>query len=86
MKAVRLSEVEEERDFGGKAVQLGVAIRAGLPVPDGAALAVQLVAAAATSDERAIAELTAVHASFESPLAVRSSVVGEDSAEASFAG
>ena len=86
MRARRLSEVEEEQDFGGKAVQLGAAIRAGLPVPEGVAVAVRFVDAVVTDDERAIAELAAVHASFEGVLAVRSSAVGEDSAKASFAG
>jgi pyruvate, water dikinase len=86
VRVLRLSEVEEERDFGGKAMQLGTALRAGLPVPEGVALAVRFVEAAAAQNKRAIAELAALHASFEGPLAVRSSVVGEDSAEASFAG
>ena len=86
MNVLRLSEVQEEQDFGGKAVQLGAAIRMGLPVPEGVALAVCFVEAAAAQDKRAIVELAALHASFEGPLAVRSSVVGEDSAEASFAG
>jgi phosphoenolpyruvate synthase/pyruvate phosphate dikinase len=35
VNAVPLADARDERAFGGKAVQLGVALRAGLPVPDG---------------------------------------------------
>ena len=38
MIAVALSEAHEVHRFGGKAVQLGAALRAGLPVPNGFAL------------------------------------------------
>jgi pyruvate,water dikinase len=61
--------------YGGKAAQLATAVRAGLPVPHGVALSVDLVEAL----ERAWALVQA-------PLAVRSSAVGEDSEAASFAG
>jgi pyruvate,water dikinase len=86
MTAVRLVEARDERIFGGKAVQLGAGIRAGLPVPDGFALAAGLVEALARGDEAARAQLAALCAGLSGPLAVRSSAVGEDSAGASFAG
>lgn len=72
--------------FGGKAAQLGAAVRAGLPVPPGIALSVELVAALAVGDSDASEVLGEVRAAVDGPLAVRSSCVGEDSAGASFAG
>ena len=83
---VPLAEARAESQFGGKAVQLGAAIRAGLPVPEGVALPADLVATVAGGEAAAVAELSAVRDSFHDPLAVRSSCVGEDSAAASFAG
>ncbi len=38
MIAVQLAEARDESTFGGKAVQLGAAVRAGLPVPAGKVL------------------------------------------------
>jgi len=67
-------------------VQLGAAIRAGLPVPEGVALPARLVAAVGADERAAVAELSDVRDSLTGPLAVRSSCVGEDSAEVSFAG
>lgn len=84
--AVPLAAARDAQAFGGKAVQLGASIRAGLPVPDGCALAAELVEAVAQGDEAARAQLAAISARLTGPLAVRSSAVGEDSAAASFAG
>ena len=84
--AVPLAEAREESEFGGKAVQLGAAIRARLPVPPGVALGTEVVAATAAGDPTATAVLSNLRKSIEGPLAVRSSCVGEDSAVASFAG
>lgn len=77
---VALIAAEDPSIYGGKAVQLGTALRAGLPVPDGVALG--------WPDVEAIA---AGHASLDdvvlpSLCSVRSSAVDEDSADASFAG
>jgi pyruvate,water dikinase len=83
---VPLREAREETEFGGKAVQLGAALRAELPVPPGAALAAGLVDAVAAGDPAATAELATIAPRVAWPVAVRSSAVGEDSAEASFAG
>ncbi len=86
MSIVPLAEAHDEADFGGKAVQLGAALRAGLPVPPGVALAAVLVEAVASGDPAGVAALTAVTALVGGPVAVRSSAIGEDSADASFAG
>lgn len=79
MNIVPLVAAEDPEDYGGKAVQLGAALRAGLPVPDGFALsweAVADVAGGAPLDDM----------DWPVPCAVRSSAIGEDSAGASFAG
>ncbi len=85
-QAVALAEARDEAELGGKAAQLGAAIRAGLPVPEGVALPAALVAAVAAGDDAGAAELAGVRDSVPGPLAARSSCVGEDSAAASFAG
>ena len=72
--------------FGGKAAQLADAARAGLPVPAGVALSVALVNAVARGDPSAAGEIERAASSLHPPLAVRSSAVGEDSDDASFAG
>ena len=77
---VALIAADDPAIYGGKAVQLGTALRAGIPVPDGVALG--------WPDVEAVA---AGHASLDdvtlpSPCSVRSSAVDEDSADASFAG
>jgi len=85
-RLVPLADAAEESAFGGKAVSLGAAIRAGLPVPPGVALGTVMVDRVADGDVAAIeAVLSSPHIPDER-LAVRSSAVGEDSADASFAG
>jgi phosphoenolpyruvate synthase/pyruvate phosphate dikinase len=70
----------DEAVFGGKSASLGELLAAGLPVPPGFAV----------SSEASEADLDEVVARYrdlgEPPVAVRSSAIGEDSAEASFAG
>jgi len=83
---VPLFAVQHEQEFGGKAAQLGTALRAGLPVPDGVALSAAFVEAVGAGDDVALSELDRLHASFDGPVAARSSAVGEDSAQVSFAG
>jgi EmrB/QacA subfamily drug resistance transporter len=74
---VRLDKAESEQQFGGKAASLARALRARLPVPDGFALSWDhddpdaIVAAFRECGER---------------VAMRSSAIGEDSLDASFAG
>ncbi|MEA2462488.1 MAG: pyruvate, water dikinase, partial [Acidobacteriota bacterium] len=77
MTVVRLSEAESEQQFGGKAASLARALRARLPVPDGFAIS--------WDHDDAAAIAAAFHASGER-VAMRSSAVGEDSLDASFAG
>ena len=85
-RLIPLVEASDEAAFGGKAVSLGAALRAGLPVPPGA------VAAARIVDRVAAGEAAVIEMVIESThvpdcrLAVRSSAIGEDSADASFAG
>lgn len=81
MTVVPLVAAEDPEAFGGKAVQLGAALRAGLPVPDGFAVSWHAVETIASSDGADL-ELVA----WPDPCAVRSSAIGEDSGEASFAG
>ena len=70
----------DEALFGGKSASLGELIAAGIPVPPGFALS----SAAAEADlEEAVARYGELG---EGPVAVRSSALGEDGAEASFAG
>ena len=83
---VPLAEARDEALFGAKAVDLGQASRAGLPVPSGVALSGGIVEAVAAGDEAALREVTVAVRGLAFPLAVRSSAVDEDSAEASFAG
>jgi pyruvate,water dikinase len=83
---VPLHDAQDEPAFGGKAVSLCAALRAGLPVPPGAALGASFVDRAAAGDPAATATLFASTHIPEARLAVRSSAVGEDSANASFAG
>jgi pyruvate,water dikinase len=68
----------DEPSFGGKSASLGELLRAGIPVPPGFAIP----AAAMGSDVRA--ELSSLLG--DGPYAVRSSAIGEDSAETTFAG
>lgn len=79
-----LADAADAEIFGGKAAQLALALRAGLPVPADLAVSHQCVETVAGSGEDG--ELVAAAAGLGSALAVRSSAVGEDSAEASFAG
>jgi pyruvate, water dikinase len=85
MSWATLAEATDEAVFGGKAAALAVAVRAGLPVPPGLALAASFVEAVGAGEPVAVAALAALPVP-AGPLAVRSSAVGEDSAGASFAG
>ena len=87
MSPGRLEHDLDPSRFGGKAASLSAALRAGLPVPSGWAIDDTLASALAERDARA-SELCAelLDAAREHALAVRSSAVGEDSTDASFAG
>jgi pyruvate,water dikinase len=81
-----LAEASDTSVFGSKAVGLGQAVRDGLPVPPGVALSGPLVEAVAAADDAAIERVAAAVQPLGGPLAVRSSAVDEDGADASFAG
>jgi pyruvate,water dikinase len=85
-EVVPLDQARDTAVFGSKAVGLGDAARAGLPVPPGVALSGAIVEAVASGEESAIASVAASVRPLPRPLAVRSSAVDEDGAEASFAG
>jgi pyruvate, water dikinase len=83
---VELIDAHDTALFGSKAVGLGQALRDGLPVPPGVALAGDVVDAVASRDEQALREVIESVRPLGGPLAVRSSAVDEDGAAASFAG
>jgi pyruvate,water dikinase len=85
-EVVPLIEARETALFGAKAVGLGQALRDGVPVPDGIALTGAVVDAVASRDEEAIQRVTDAVSGLQGLLAVRSSAVDEDGADASFAG
>jgi Pyruvate phosphate dikinase, AMP/ATP-binding domain/Cyclic nucleotide-binding domain len=83
---VPLADALEHSVYGSKAVSLGEATRGGLPVPPGVALPGAVVDAVASGEDDAIKEVAESVRSLDGPFAVRSSAVGEDGADASFAG
>jgi pyruvate,water dikinase len=85
-RIVSLEKAQDTAIFGSKAVGLGQAMRDGLPVPPGVALSGAIVEAVAAGEDHAIEEVAKWVRPLGGPLAVRSSAVDEDGAEASFAG
>ena len=85
-KVVSLEKADDVAVFGSKAVGLGQAARAGIPLPPGVALPGSVVEAVASGEERAIKKVAKSVRPLRGPLAVRSSAVDEDGAEVSFAG
>ena len=83
---VPLVDARDDAIFGSKAVGLGEAAREGLPLPPGVALSGDVVEAVASGEEAAIEEVERLVRDLAVPLAVRSSAVDEDGADASFAG
>jgi pyruvate,water dikinase len=83
---VPLVEAHDDSIFGSKAVGLGEAAREGLPLPPGVALSGDTVDAVASGEEHAIDQVVDAVRDLPVPLAVRSSAVDEDGADASFAG
>jgi pyruvate, water dikinase len=81
-----LVDALDEAQFGGKAASLARSLRAGLPVPPGFALGTALVDAVHDGHSDAVTNLRAAFTGLAGPCAVRSSAIGEDSEEASFAG
>jgi pyruvate,water dikinase len=85
-EVVPLEDAQDDSRFGAKATGLGAAARSGMRIPPGIALSGSFVDAVAAGHEAAIAELTMAARPLAGPLAVRSSAVDEDGADASFAG
>ena len=83
---VPLASADDHSVYGSKAVSLGEATRGGLPVPPGVALSGPVVDAVASGEGDAINAVAESVRSLAGPFAVRSSAVGEDGADASFAG
>src|SRR3954449_12473429 len=83
---VPLAKADQHDVFGSKAVGLGEATRGGLPVPPGVALSGPIVEAVASGEPKAIKKVAKSVRTLPGPFAVRSSAVGEDGADASFAG
>ncbi len=83
---VPLEGAHDESLFGAKATGLGAAARSGLRIPPGIALSGSIVDLVAAGHEAAVAQLTKAARPLAGPLAVRSSAVDEDGADASFAG
>jgi pyruvate,water dikinase len=83
---VPLEQAYDESVYGSKAIGLGDAARSGLPLPPGVALSGAVVEAVASGDSQTVAKVAELVRPLGSPLAVRSSAVDEDGAEASFAG
>lgn len=84
--AVPLAKARDESAYGAKAVGLGQAARAGVPIPPGIALSGPLVDDVAAGQARALKKVVSLARSLPVPLAVRSSAADEDGADASFAG
>jgi pyruvate,water dikinase len=81
----------DEADFGGKSAALGELLAAGIRVPAGFALscsAYELAKRDPPMPDVVRAEIAGAYAELgeDPPVAVRSSAIGEDSAEATFAG
>jgi pyruvate,water dikinase len=83
---VPLEEAVEEHLYGAKAVGLGTAARAGLPIAPGVALSGAFADSVAADEAGAVDALLAAARDLPTPFAVRSSCVDEDGAAASFAG
>ena len=86
LKPVPIAEALAEAAYGGKSVNLGAAIRAGLPVPPGFALSADAVDLLVAGDPEAVSMALDAFDRLDGPVAVRSSAAAEDSPRASFAG
>jgi pyruvate,water dikinase len=86
VKPTPLADALDESHYGGKAASLARSLRAGLPVPPGFALGATHVEAVYDGRVDALNALRLEFTGLAGPCAVRSSAVGEDSEEASFAG
>ncbi len=83
---VPLNDAADPGEFGGKGYQLGRALAAGLPVPPGFAVSVSQLSAVERGEAYALNRVREIVRTLGPPLAARSSGIGEDAADASFAG
>jgi pyruvate,water dikinase len=86
VKPTPLIDALDDGHFGGKAASLARSLQAGLPVPPGFALGTTLVEAVFGNHLEALTHLRYEFTRLAGPCAVRSSAIGEDSEDASFAG
>ena len=86
MTIVALAQALDTNEYGGKACHLGAALRAGLLVPPGYAVSVDALSRLEQNEPAASARIAAIVAELGVPVAARSSAVGEDAEDASFAG
>lgn len=86
MSIVPLKEAIDAAEFGGKAFHLGAALRAGLPVPPGYAVSVAALSAVERQEGTTLEVIHDLVTRLGPPVAARSSAIGEDAEEASFAG
>ena len=86
LRPAPLADATDEGHFGGKAASLARSLRAGLPVPPGFALSAAHVEAVFVREPEALNDLQVEFNGLAGPCAVRSSAIGEDSKQASFAG
>jgi pyruvate,water dikinase len=86
LKPVALVDALDAAEFGGKAASLARSLRARLPVPPGFALSTTQVDAVFQRDAQVSAGVREAFTRQAGPCAVRSSAIGEDSQNASFAG
>ncbi len=83
---VPLAAAGDEATFGAKSANLAAALNARLPVPDGFALSAEAVDQIDSGHLETIEAALALYEGFGGLVAVRSSAIGEDSKDASFAG
>lgn len=83
---VPLAQALDASLYGGKCASLARALQAGLPAPGGYALSVAQVARIARGKAADFSHIAALFGELAPAMAVRSSAVGEDSNDASFAG
>ncbi|WP_162463356.1 PEP/pyruvate-binding domain-containing protein [Paenibacillus psychroresistens] len=86
MSVVLLDKAIELSSFGGKAFQLGSAVRSGLPVPHGYAISYDLVNQIVNGNKNAFKEIDLIIGNLTLPFAVRSSAIDEDGLMSSYAG
>jgi len=86
MTMLPLSQARESHVFGGKAASLAEAMNCNMPVPNGFALSTAFVYSIHLRHPETVRRLEEMFKERTNPVAVRSSAIGEDGKNASFAG